>query len=88
MGRYIFATSLFLFVVGSSYLWYLNYRQEKEAERLGVRILMSFNWTIIDDDDPRCSPELGHAHRLTNLLATVNLTVFCAMAVLTHEMEW
>jgi hypothetical protein len=88
MGRYIFGTATFLFVVISAYLKYLNYRQEKEAGRLGVRILFRFKWTIIDDYDPRCTAELGHAYRLTNLLATANLTAFVAMAVLTREVDW
>jgi len=58
---------VFLLAVGGPYLRYLNYRQEKEAERSGVRVLSRFKWTSIDDNDPRCTPEHGHAYRLANL---------------------
>jgi hypothetical protein len=84
---YIFGLGVFfLFAVGGAYLKYLNYRQEKEAYRLGVRMLSRGKWTWIDDSDPRCTPELGHAYRLTNLLMTVNFTVATAIVIIMSEM--
>jgi hypothetical protein len=88
VADYVLGASLFLFVVGGGYFKYLNYQQEKEADRLGVRVLSRLKWTHIDDNDPRCTPELGHAYRLTNLLFIVNFTTSAALFVLATKIGW
>lgn len=88
MKRYIVLTSIFFFIVGGFYLKYLNYRQEKEAERLGVPVKSRSKWTTIDDKDPRCSPELGHAYRLTNRLMTLNMVTFIGIFTLMTQVDW
>lgn len=88
LSKILFGSAVFLFIVGGAYLRWCNYQQEKEADRLGVRVFSRFRWTTIDDNDPKCTHELGHAYRVTGLLMTVNTTLFVFIAWITHKANW